>query len=79
MIFDFPNDLLLVIALIIFPLEDTLMYYIPKYYMEYNYYSPFFIVFLIGIIYTILSLILIILLIFKIVKCGNTKICDLLI
>ena len=56
--FIFPDDLKYVIALILFPFADSILYYIPKYYMQYNYFSPSFIVCLFGIIYTIISIIL---------------------
>ena len=74
--FTFPNDLQYLITPIVAPFFDSLLYYIPKYYMEYNYYSPFFIVFMYGIIYTILSLILLI--IFLNIGCEGLYICDLL-
>ena len=54
----FPNDLQYLITPIVSPFYDFLLYYIPKYFMEYNYYSPFFIVFMYGMIYTTLSFIL---------------------
>ena len=50
--------------------------YIPKYYMEYNYYSPLFIVFLIGFIFTFLSFI--ILVIFLFIDCGDSDNCKIL-
>ena len=74
--FIFPDDLKYNIALILFPCADSILYYIPKYYMEYNYFSPDFIVCLIGNIYTTISIILLI--IFYNIDCGDSKICNLL-
>ena len=48
--FDFPDDLICLIPLIIFPIFDTIYFYAINWYMKNNNYSPFLISFLIGFI-----------------------------
>ena len=56
--FSFPGDLLNLIAIFIYPIFTTLTYYFQKQYMEYKYYSPYFICFLTGLIYITISIII---------------------
>ena len=56
--FDFPNDLLSLIPLIIVPAIPALPFYLIKRYMRYYYLSPFFILFLMGLVFLIISTIL---------------------
>ena len=71
--FDFPEDLICFIPLIIFPLSDSYLNYFLKYIMMHYYFSPYFVCFLMGIIYVFLSLLLLI--IFLNIDCGNSIVC----
>ena len=67
--FSLPNDLLSLIPLIIHPANGSFQIYLIKRYMEYKYFSPFFVNFLLGLVYAIISIIL--LPIFLNVDCGE--------
>ena len=71
--FDYPDDLICLISLIIFPLFDSYQNYFLKYIMMYYYFSPFLVCFLMGSINISLSLILLI--IFINIDCGNSVVC----
>ena len=70
--FIFPDDLLSLIILIIYPIPYALTFYVPYKYMKYEYYSHFFICFISGLINIICSIIT--LSIFLSINCEETSI-----
>ena len=70
--FIFPDDLLSLIILIIYPIPYSLTFYVPYKYMKYDYYSHFFICFISGLINIICSIIT--LSIFLSINCEETSI-----
>ena len=72
--FDFPDDLVCFIPLIIFPIFDSYRNYFSKYIMMHYYFSPFLFCFVMGVMYIFLSIILLI--IFLNIDCGNSAICQ---
>jgi len=71
--FNYPDDLVCLIPLIIFPVFDSYQNYFSKYILIYYYFSPFLFCFIMGIIYIFFSVILLV--IFLNIDCGNSVIC----
>ena len=74
--FKFPDFLLPLFFLFLFPLIESAIFFIIKQYMEYKYYSPFFICFVMGIVISAISLIMF--LIFAFIECGESQVCEVL-
>lgn len=74
--FKFPDFLLPLFFLFLFPFIESSIFFIIKHYMENKYYTPFFICFIMGIIISVISFIMF--LIFTNIACGQSRVCEIL-